>query len=163
MAKAEGFPIEKIHVPTKKRKALQPGKVQAIAESILEIGQQEPIAVKADSSRWVLVEGLHRLEACKALGEATVLGVVVSNEETAPRQMLADNALLAAERAKMARLRQLRLEREAAAFPQQLGVGGDRTQRGRPSRSQANRVSSKAGPTTLAQWLIRQKRDGERY
>jgi hypothetical protein len=28
----------------------------------------------ADGDRFVLIEGLHRLEACKALGEATIVG-----------------------------------------------------------------------------------------
>ena len=31
-------------------------------------GQETPILVRSDGSRFVLVEGLHRLEACKALG-----------------------------------------------------------------------------------------------
>jgi hypothetical protein len=33
--------------------------------------------VRADGARFVLVEGLHRLEACKALGEATVAAILV--------------------------------------------------------------------------------------
>jgi len=37
-------------------------------------GQQTPILVRADGTRFVLVEGLHRLEAAKALGEATIVG-----------------------------------------------------------------------------------------
>ena len=57
--------------------------VAEIAESMLEIGQQEPISVRLDGDRLVLVEGLHRLEACKALGETTILGVVVTPESTA--------------------------------------------------------------------------------
>jgi hypothetical protein len=38
--KPESFPIDKIYVPVKRRKALKPEVVQDIAESILEIGQQ---------------------------------------------------------------------------------------------------------------------------
>ena len=34
-----------------------------IAASMLDIGQQTPILVRADGARFVLVEGLHRLEA----------------------------------------------------------------------------------------------------
>ena len=37
---------------------------------MLKDGQQTPILVRADGARFVLVEGLHRLEAAKALGEA---------------------------------------------------------------------------------------------
>jgi sulfiredoxin len=33
--------------------------------------------VRQDGARLVLVEGLHRLEACKALGETTIAGYLV--------------------------------------------------------------------------------------
>ena len=71
MPKPESFPIAKIHVPVKRKKAIKPEVVEEIAGSILEIGQQAPILVRPDEGRFVLVEGLHRLEACKALGETT--------------------------------------------------------------------------------------------
>jgi ParB-like chromosome segregation protein Spo0J len=35
-----------------------------------------PIRVRADGDRYVLVEGLHRLEACRSLGEETVMAVL---------------------------------------------------------------------------------------
>jgi ParB-like chromosome segregation protein Spo0J len=50
---------------------------QEIAESILQVGLQSPILVRQDGERFVLVEGLHRLEACKQLGEETIVGYVV--------------------------------------------------------------------------------------
>jgi hypothetical protein len=40
-----------------------------IAASMLDIGQQTPILVRADGARFVLVEGLHRLEAQDAWRE----------------------------------------------------------------------------------------------
>jgi ParB/RepB/Spo0J family partition protein len=64
--------IAEIYVPAAKRGPLDPDKVTALAESIAEIGQQSPILVRPDKERYVLVSGLHRLEACKALGETTV-------------------------------------------------------------------------------------------
>jgi ParB/RepB/Spo0J family partition protein len=64
--------IEEIYVPASKRGTLDPAKVQTIAESIAEVGMQSPILVRPDKQRYVLVSGLHRLEACKALGETTV-------------------------------------------------------------------------------------------
>ena len=42
-----------------------------------ESGQQAPILVRQDGARFVLVEGLHRLEACRSLGEETILGYLV--------------------------------------------------------------------------------------
>ena len=111
MPKPESFPIDKIYVPVKRKKALKPELVQEIAESILEIGQQAPILVRPDKGRFVLVDGLHRFEACKALGEKTIIGVV-STEITHQKALLSDSA--EAERDKMARLKRLRLEKEAA-------------------------------------------------
>ena len=69
--------IKDIYVPTKRRLTLRPETVQEIAESMLEAGQQTPIMVRQDGERFVLVEGLHRLEACKMLGEQTIQGVLV--------------------------------------------------------------------------------------
>ncbi|HYY38437.1 MAG TPA: ParB N-terminal domain-containing protein [Xanthobacteraceae bacterium] len=77
MMKRETFAIADIYVPVKRRATLDPRKVQEIAESILQVGQQAPILVRQDGDRFVLVEGLHRLEACKQLGEQTILGYIV--------------------------------------------------------------------------------------
>jgi ParB-like chromosome segregation protein Spo0J len=77
MMKSEKFAIANIYVPMKRRATLDPKKVQEIAESILQSGQQTPILVRQDGERFVLVEGLHRLEACKQLGEETILGYLV--------------------------------------------------------------------------------------
>ena len=77
MMKRETFPIASIYVPVKRRATLDPQKVHAIAESMLEVGQQTPIMVRQDGGRLVLVEGLHRLEACKSLGDTTIIGYLV--------------------------------------------------------------------------------------
>ncbi|SPH17161.1 hypothetical protein DEA8626_00677 [Defluviimonas aquaemixtae] len=71
------FPIDRIRVPVKRAKTLDPVKVTALAERILEEGQLTPISVRADGENFVLVEGLHRLEALKALGEETIEGYLV--------------------------------------------------------------------------------------
>jgi sulfiredoxin len=77
MMKSETFAIADIYVPVKRRATLDPKKAQAIAESMLEVGQQTPILVRRDGERFVLIEGLHRLEAAKQLGEATIVGYLV--------------------------------------------------------------------------------------
>jgi ParB-like chromosome segregation protein Spo0J len=77
MLKREKFTIAAIYVPTKRRATLKPAVVQEIAESMLQVGQQSPILLRQDGERFVLVEGLHRLEACKALGEETIFGYLV--------------------------------------------------------------------------------------
>ena len=70
-------PIEKIYIPAAKRKALDAAKVEALAEDILENGQTTPIYVRVGKDRYVLVEGLHRIEALKMLGETHIEGNIV--------------------------------------------------------------------------------------
>jgi sulfiredoxin len=77
MMKREKFTIADIYVPVKRRATLKPDTVQELAQDMLENGQKSPILVRRDGDRFVLVEGLHRLEACKALGEETIVGYLV--------------------------------------------------------------------------------------
>jgi ParB-like chromosome segregation protein Spo0J len=81
MLQKQAFPIARIYVPAKRARTLEPAKVEEIAESMLEEGQQVPIRVREDGDRYVLVEGLHRLEALKALGEETVEGFLVQAQK----------------------------------------------------------------------------------
>ena len=50
---------------------------ETLAADILDNGLKLPIHVRRDKERYVLVEGLHRLEALKALGEATIDSLIV--------------------------------------------------------------------------------------
>jgi ParB-like chromosome segregation protein Spo0J len=77
MMKRETFKIADVYVPVKRRATLKPATVQELAQDILQNGLKNPILVRRDGDRLVLVEGLHRLEACKALGEDTILGYLV--------------------------------------------------------------------------------------
>jgi hypothetical protein len=174
--KPESFPIDKIYVPVKRRKTLRPEVVQEIAESILEIGQQAPILVRPDEDRLVLVEGLHRLEACKALGERAIMALLVSAEEAHQKQL--SDPGLEAEREKMERLKKLRLEREAAEKLANASKAASQTAaalrqpeqpktmirndlKSRSSRS--GRAPTGSTPTTLSDWIKQQERNGGRY
>ena len=77
MLEKKTFPIEMIYVPTARAKTLDQDKVLALANDILENGQRTPIRLRADGVRFVLIEGLHRLEALRALGEETIEGFLV--------------------------------------------------------------------------------------
>jgi sulfiredoxin len=77
MLKAKALRTANVYVPTKRRTTLDSAKVNEIAESMLEKGQTTPILVREDGDRFVLVEGLHRLEACRSLGEETILAFLV--------------------------------------------------------------------------------------
>jgi uncharacterized ParB-like nuclease family protein len=74
---AKSLTINKIYVPIKRRSTLNQKIVDSLAEEILEEGQKVPIQVRQDGERLVLIEGLHRLEACRALGENSIMGILV--------------------------------------------------------------------------------------
>jgi hypothetical protein len=165
MLRRESFPIARIYVPAKKRGRANPDVVREIAESMLEIGQQAPILVRRDGDRFVLVEGLHRLEACKALGEETILGFSVSAQVRHQRAMSPYEAEVEALRQKTDRLRQLRLAKEgaersstASAKPVEEATTTDI--RERPSRSGGTFSRSKRA--TLLEWLAEREHDGFR-
>jgi ParB-like chromosome segregation protein Spo0J len=78
MLKAVKVPLDEIYVPTARRKTLDSGKVETLAESILEDGLNKPIQVRQGKGRYVLVTGLHRLEALRSLGEETAEAYIVA-------------------------------------------------------------------------------------
>jgi ParB-like chromosome segregation protein Spo0J len=69
--------LDGIYIPTERRKTLDPAKAQKLAEDILENGMTTPIQVRFDGKRLVLIEGLHRLEASRLLGELTISAYLV--------------------------------------------------------------------------------------
>jgi ParB-like chromosome segregation protein Spo0J len=69
--------LDGIYIPTERRKTLDPAKAQKLAEDILENGMTTPIQVRFDGKRLVLIEGLHRLEASRLLGETTISAYLV--------------------------------------------------------------------------------------
>lgn len=69
MLEKQSVPIAEIYVPAKRAKTLDAGKVTALAEDMLENGQKVPIRLRQGNGRFVLIEGYHRLEALRALGE----------------------------------------------------------------------------------------------
>jgi ParB-like chromosome segregation protein Spo0J len=77
LLKKQTFPIDRVRVPVKRAKTLDEAKVAALANDILENGQTTPISVRADGENFVLIEGLHRLEALRALGEDAVICYLV--------------------------------------------------------------------------------------
>jgi ParB-like chromosome segregation protein Spo0J len=70
--------IEEIHVPSDRRKELDLQRVETVAEKIMEEAKEQPILVRRGKDRYVLVKGVHRLEASKALGEETIQAYIVS-------------------------------------------------------------------------------------
>jgi uncharacterized ParB-like nuclease family protein len=160
MVDCQSLPIAKIYVPIKRRVALNSDLVREIAESMLEIGQQEPILVRRDGERFVLIDGFHRLEACKALGEEKILGVLASPQDR-QRALSPYESEIDILRQKTARLRRLRLTKETAEMPASAASAPAEKQamgiREKPPRV---RESSRSKVATLAEWLGERKKDG---
>lgn len=70
-------PVKDIYVPSAKAKTLDEEKILPLAEDILENGLKSPIYVREGKGRWVLQEGLHRVEALKLLGSEIIQAKVV--------------------------------------------------------------------------------------
>jgi len=77
MLRAHRIKVDSIYVPTERRKTLHPETARILAEDILENGMKMPIQVRFDGKRHVLIEGLHRLEAAKFLGETEIDAYIV--------------------------------------------------------------------------------------
>jgi hypothetical protein len=143
--------------------------VKRIAESILEVGQETPILVRRDKDRlFVLLDGLHRLEACKALGETAIMALIGSVADSAEGK---PNYELAAEiqRQTMERLKKLRLQREATqkteavAQPSVQAAETTNLDSAQRTSSRTRTQASEAQPKTLSEWIERQEREGGRY
>ena len=71
-------PLAEIYVPAARKKTLDEDKVTDLAEDILENGLQKPIHVRKGKGRYVLQEGLHRMEAMNLLGETLIEAHIVA-------------------------------------------------------------------------------------
>ena len=71
--------LGEIYVPAKLRGTLDQKKVEEFAHTILNSGPPAPIQLRRDEGRkrYVLVTGLHRLEALRAVGETTIEAILV--------------------------------------------------------------------------------------
>ena len=77
MLQKQKFNITDIYVPVKRIKLLEESKVTELAEGILNGESIVPIRVRADGKRFVLIKGMHTLEALRALGEEQIEGYLV--------------------------------------------------------------------------------------
>jgi ParB-like nuclease domain len=161
--KRETFRIAQIYVPIKRRGTIDADLVREIAESILEIGQQTPILVRPDGDRYVLVEGLHRLEACKALGEETIVGFLVSAHSSPETRMSSFQTGLEPVREKAERLRQLRLAKEAAERPSASTPKEVENRSASDTRREKGRAPRRSKTISLQDWLSEREYDGSSY
>jgi len=161
MIECQTLPIDQIYVPIKRRRALKSDLINEIAESILEIGQQTPIVVRRDGERFVLLDGLHRLEACKALGEKHIIATLASAQVERARALPSYEAEIDLLRQKTSRLREARLAKEAPERPASPVSAATENQK-TVFREGSRRVreAPRSRVATLAEWLADRKRDG---
>jgi ParB-like chromosome segregation protein Spo0J len=69
--------VDAVYIPLERRKLLDADKARKLAEDILENGMKLPIMVRFDGKRHIIVEGLHRLEAARILGDTTIPAYLV--------------------------------------------------------------------------------------
>ena len=81
LLKSVDIRIADIYVPTGRRKEVDPRRVEALAEEILEAAEEQPIQVRRDKDRYVLIRGVNRLEARKSLGEETIQAFIVASRQ----------------------------------------------------------------------------------
>jgi sulfiredoxin len=75
---AQDFKIADIYVPVKLKKAFEVEGVAKFTDLLLAGEVLAPVLVRKDAKKGhVLVKGVHRLEACRELGEETIKGFLV--------------------------------------------------------------------------------------
>lgn len=77
MLKIVSVKIDEIYIPTARRGELDQRRLATVTESMLNGEDHKPIKVRSGKGRFVLIEGIHRLEASKALGETEIGAYIV--------------------------------------------------------------------------------------
>lgn len=118
--------INQIIIPDNRR-PIDNQKVKELAESIKEIGLINPITVKSDSGKFILVAGLHRLEAQKLLGFTNIEVKTISKNDLEVKLIEIDENLIRNELHYTERGELLRRKKKIyeELYPE-TRVGGDR-------------------------------------
>ena len=75
--KTHDLPIAEIYVPVDRRKEIDPERVDQRIQDLLDGAEERPIQVRQGNGRYVLIKGIHRLEARKAVGDQTIQAYIV--------------------------------------------------------------------------------------
>jgi ParB-like chromosome segregation protein Spo0J len=99
------LPTDKISLRADAR-AIDPGTIPGLADSIAAIGLINPIRVRVAGDGWEVIAGAHRLEACKSLGLAEIEADVVDDDDLHAELAMIDENLCRAELSPSDRARQ---------------------------------------------------------
>lgn len=81
MLKVTYHKIEDIYITAARRAEFDQSKIDTIAESMMNGEQPKPIRVRKGKGRLVLLAGINRLEASKALGEKDIGAYIVQAQK----------------------------------------------------------------------------------
>jgi len=81
MLKVVQVKIEDIYIPAARRGERDQDMVDAVIERILEDQHEKPIKVRKGKGRFVLIAGINRLEAARAVGEQTIDALIVQAQK----------------------------------------------------------------------------------
>src|SRR5208282_712517 len=81
------FTLDRISVAPQVRKHFDEEALAGLAQSLREIGQQQPIRVRREGERLVIVDGERRYRAAKKAGMPTI-GVVIDEKELCAGEVL---------------------------------------------------------------------------
>jgi len=104
-------PIESIRV-AEDRQLTDPGSVPALAQSIEELGLQQPIGVRTDGDGYSLVWGWKRLQATRQLGWTTIPACIVDMDDMHAELAEIDENLCRAELTAAQRAKQMARRKE---------------------------------------------------
>ncbi|WP_417457400.1 ParB N-terminal domain-containing protein [Kordiimonas sp.] len=77
MLKTVPVRIDEIYVPTDRRKEINQSEIDTIVSAMMDDVPRKPVRVREGKGRYVLIEGVNRLEACKTVGDETVPAYIV--------------------------------------------------------------------------------------
>lgn len=92
--KLQSIPIKDIVVTRQARQHFQPEAIEALARSLSQVGQIQPVVLKPQDQEYVLVAGERRIRALKELEEEEVMALILEDtvgEETCSLIQLAEN------------------------------------------------------------------------
>jgi ParB family chromosome partitioning protein len=121
------LPLDEIEIP-EGRRPVDPAAVKRLADSIEQIGLKHPITVRRKGERYILVAGLHRLEACRKIGREHVPSIICTMTNAEARMWEIAENLHRAELTKLQRAeyieewRELVLKNSTPVQPAEAGV-----------------------------------------
>ena len=135
--------IDEIVIPQNRVREFNPDKIDELKDSIKEIGLLQPIIVNNQN---ILIAGLHRLEACKALGWTEIDCIVKDLQELDAELAEIDENLIRSELTTLERFELLKRRKEIyeAKYPQTKAATGVELANKRWNKSDAGDTVSPA-------------------